>query len=141
MDLAALPDGLRCGRRPDPHWEDIRMVIRHAGFEINRRNRTIRIGDRVRLFTHNGNHSSFHEGNYFFKAVCHLILNGWTSKEQLFNYIFGEDESGGPNSGMKTLDVQINQWQPKLNAVGVHIVRDKRGGVIWYKIQEIPVNG
>ena len=118
------------------------MVIRHDGFEIDRKNRTITIGDRVRRFTYTGAHShTYGHDGYFFKAVCHLILNGWTRKEQLFDYIFGDDVNGGPDSGLKTLDVQINQWQPKLNVVGMRIVRDKRGGVIWYKIQEIPVNG
>ncbi len=118
------------------------MVIRHDGFEIDRKNRTITIGDRVRRFTYTGAHShAYGHDGYFFKAVCHLILNGWTRKEQLFDYIFSDDANGGPDSGLKTLDVQINQWQPKLNAVGMHIVRDKRGGVIWYKIQEISTNG
>jgi len=118
------------------------VVIRHKGIEIDQKNRTIKVGDRLRHFTRIGAHSCTPRNDgYFFKAVCHLILNGWTSRQELFDYIFGDDENGGPDSGLKSLDVQFHYWQPKLNAVGMHIVRDKRAGLFWYKIQELPVDG
>jgi len=118
------------------------VVIRHKSFEIDRKNRTIKVGDRVRHFTRIGAHSCTPENDgYFFKAVCYLILNRWTSRQELFDYIFALDENGGPDSGLKSLDVQLHYWQPKLIAAGMHIVREKRAGLFWYKIQEIPVDG
>jgi len=116
------------------------VVIRHNNVIIDRESRTVQVGGRIRNFTHKGGHSPFHPGNYFFKVVCHLILNGWTSRQQLFDFVFASGPEGGPLSGSDTLDVQLCHWRPKLLEVGLHIIRDKRAGIVWYKIQEIPVD-
>jgi hypothetical protein len=49
-------------------------------------------------------------------------------------FLFGDNENGGPNNGLNIIDVQLVQWRPKLARIGLRIVREKRSGIIWYKI-------
>jgi len=116
------------------------VVIRHNNVIIDRQARTIQIGSKIRRFVHRNSHSHGTAGAYFFKTVCYLVLNGRTRRDQLFDFIFADDEGGGPISGVNVLDVQLHNWKPKLFEVGLCIVKEKHAGFVWYKIQEIPVD-
>ena len=113
-------------------------MIRFQNIVIDRQRLTISVGERTYQFRHGKlPHSMSHLENYTFAACCHLLLNGWTSKDQLFDFIFGKLPNGGPDSGLLGLSVQIVHWNKKMKSIGLRIVGDRRAGVTWYKIEEI----
>ena len=118
------------------------MVIRCSnGIVIDRAARTITVSGRTRYFRPTGPKSgptkSYAErATYFFDAVCHLILNGETRKQDLFDFLFRHDANGGPEAGLAILDARICQWRPALAKLGLEIIYEKRGGIGWYKVKE-----
>ena len=48
------------------------------------------------FFPSNRKDAQHGHASLFFSGVCHLILNGWTRWEDLFDYLYGADPGGGP---------------------------------------------
>jgi hypothetical protein len=62
-------------------------VIRFGNVTIDRKAMTITVGSRVHKFECRRNPNSYsNQQNYFFKAVCYLLLNGWTRKQDFFDF-------------------------------------------------------
>lgn len=76
-------------------------MIRHNGIEIDKVLYTI---------SHLGKTCEFAfrtKPNKRFDTVCHLILGGGISKEQLFYRLYGNDSSGGPLQCEKSLQTLL----------------------------------
>ena len=110
------------------------MVIRHNGIVIDRQAQTIFHNGFTRHFRATKNSAYSKHGNLFFEAVGFMMLNGWTSRDQLFHHLYGGDPDGGPECGVHMLDVRLPQWRASLGRLGLEIVREKRGGVQYFKI-------
>lgn len=111
------------------------MVIRFNDCVIDREKLTIMVGHRIRQFHRiKGNRSYSKHDNIFFETIAHLILNGWTRKQDLYDFLFADDPDGGPLAGLNTLDIRFHQWRPYLDKIDLKIVREKRSGIMWYKV-------
>jgi hypothetical protein len=111
------------------------MVIRYNDIVIDRAKLQITVRSKVRQFQKQPVLSTYsHHRNIFFATVEHLVLNGWTRKQALWDYLYGRSADGGPDNGLKVLDIRFHQFRPALADLNLRIVREKRGGHIWYKV-------
>ena len=117
------------------------MVIRYDNIQIDRETATLTVDGRVYQFKgeiYTGRrrrcptYSSYKD--LLFATAQHLLLNGWTRKLDLYEYLYGDSADGGPNLGPHQIDIQMHQWRPKLAKMGLAIIREKRSSVMWYKL-------
>lgn len=103
-------------------------MIRFNSLIIDKKAMTIAVDSHVRRFNRQA------EGNKIFEIVCFLLLGGWTKREALFDFLYKEDLEGGPLTGHHIIDQWLHKQRLQLEHLGLVVVREKRGGDVWYKI-------
>jgi hypothetical protein len=112
------------------------VVIRHNDIVIDRKSLTISVGYRSYAFklSHNG---YLRNTCIVFESICFILLKGWVSKPELFEHIYGQCAKGGPDHGIYIFDIHLNQWKKHYAALGLCLMRDKRGGIIHFALEQV----
>lgn len=105
-------------------------MIRFRQVIINRAKHSISVGSCYHEFdpVNRGNSYKKKGTSIGFEVIAHLLLNGHTSRQELFDMIYEHDESGGPISGYNIFDVRFSQWKPIFDALGLRLCREKQAG-------------
>lgn len=111
-------------------------MIRHDDIVIDRKERTIAIGDRFYAFDRR-DVSSYHKGSIMFDTFSYMILKRHASRQELFAYIYGDNKEGGPLAGPKIFDIQICNWKHVFAALGLKLIREKKNGVQYLSFRKI----
>lgn len=96
-------------------------MIRHGNIEI----------DCVQMVIRNGEHKHKLASNarrVQFPILCHLILSGGVTLDQLFELLWGHREDGGPMTGIELLRVRFCQYKTIFCALNMKLVRERRSG-------------
>jgi hypothetical protein len=112
------------------------MVIRYNGIEIDREAMTIR--HRGHLYEATERRADGRGGrrgqHVQFPAFQHLILGGGLSVWQLFDMVYGDLKSGGPDDGPHIFWVAFVAWNPVYRSLGLVMHHESRGGLKRYQL-------
>jgi hypothetical protein len=89
-------------------------MIRWNGFEIDRKNLTIRRDDRIIRFNRRNGRS------HKFDLLCHMMLGGPQTYVELFDRLYSDDPDGGPLD-LHVTCIHAHQLRAKLNILGVAV--------------------
>ena len=115
------------------------MVIHTSNIMIDRENFIIYVDQKARQFVPSRGKKNAEHGHHslFFAACQHLILNGWTKRSDLMDFLYGADPDGGPIGGETDIDIHVCRWNIALESLGLIIQWEKRGGAKWFKIERM----
>lgn len=103
-------------------------MITFKGIVIDQTKRTISHRGIVRTFNRVTSLNSF-------KLICFFLLAGGASKEMAFWHIYGNDQSGGPETGEKCIQVMMTQavtWN--LRRLALEFRSWRIAGISFYEI-------
>lgn len=93
--------------------------------------------DRVRMVIHRGDRRfkfSKYARRRMFPIICHLLLSGGISKDQLIEVMWGHREDGGPLYATNMIAVFFYQYRRVYKALGMRLHRDRRASVSYYSL-------
>jgi len=134
-------------------------MIRIGPLEIDRKNFTVRRGNTVLVFAPNGGRPPkrprrrvFVDGEYVeipklscwvrtgaeslvsFRLLCHLLLAGPRTCEELFELIYADCESGGPLAGSHVIHIFMHRLKSACRELSLELQKSRRAGRHAYAI-------
>lgn len=115
------------------------MVIRYSDIVIDREQNTISIGaHRYEFKAYNTSRSYVRKGtSVAFETFSHLLLNGHTTRRQMFDLVYGHDAEGGPIDGPSIFDIHFVNWAHIFSALHVTLAREWKLGVQYLYLKRL----
>lgn len=138
--MGALSVDMRRGRQGNQERPEVRVVIRHSNIVIDRAAGTIAVGSCHYKFQHtHGSRSYVRKGtSVAFETFAYLLLNGHSTRKQLFDFVYGHDKEGGPVDGPSIFDVHFVNWSHIFCALGVELCREWKSGTQYLFLKSLP---
>jgi hypothetical protein len=106
------------------------MVIRYSDVVIDRTRLTIGIGAYTYKFTNSNGPIVYRkkDSSVAFETITYLLLNGHSTRQQLFDLIYGHDKEGGPIDGADIFSVHFHNWKHIFDALHLELRREWQSG-------------
>lgn len=109
-------------------------MIRHNDITIDSKRCVITHRD-AQVFFKSPECRSRYEPYVQYRLLCHLILGGPQSADELYELIYGGREDGGPNQGRHIICVHFCHMKERLAALSLELRKFRDCGVLRYWVE------